>query len=406
MLLCSVRIPTVRAACENTFDMKRRHLLAAAAALPSLGGGFARAAEQRKSLKITGLETDVLRRPPGTPIYDAIHKLGVDNGSVVLRLRTDGGVTGWASSSFGMMPGGPKVVQTILEQEIKPVLIGQDPSFPRRIRADLWKALEYHGVAGVTQFAIAAVDIAVWDILGKHAGLPVYKMLGAYRDRMPVYSMCGWYYDDDADLSKYRRSISTALEQGYRAVKIKVGRDTMQDDERRIRAAFEIVGKGRVMVDANQVFSRNEALRRGRLYQTLGCFWYEEPLPPHDMEGFALLAQELDIRIATGENLATKYAFADLINRRAADVVQPDNRRAGGVTEWLEITALADAHGLELASHGGGNTNLNMLLAMPNAIYMETSGVHKMIDGEYPAPEAPGMSSEVSEAEIQRYKVG
>jgi L-alanine-DL-glutamate epimerase-like enolase superfamily enzyme len=180
----------------------------------------------------------------------------------------------------------------------------------------------------------------------------------------------------------------------------------MQDDERRIRAAFEIVGKGRVMVDANQVFSRNEALRRGRLYQTLGCFWYEEPLPPHDMEGFALLAQELDIRIATGENLATKYAFADLINRRAADVVQPDNRRAGGVTEWMEIAALADAHGLELASHGGGNTNLNMLLAMPNAIYMETSGVHKMIDGEYPAPEAPGMSSEVSEAEIQRYKVG
>jgi L-alanine-DL-glutamate epimerase-like enolase superfamily enzyme len=382
--------------------MKRRHFLTAAA----LGAGLSQAAEQQKSLKIVGLETDILRRPPGTPIYDAIHKLGVDNGSVVLRLRTDAGITGWASSSFGMIPGGPKVVQTILEQEIRPILIGQDPSFPRRIRADLWKALEYQGVGGVTQFAIGAVDIAVWDILGKHAGMPVYKMLGAYRDRMPVYSMCGWYYDDDADLSKYRKSLTTAVEQGYRAVKIKVGRDSMQDDERRIRAAFEIVGKGRVMVDANQVFNRNDALRRGRLYQQLGCFWYEEPLPPQDMDGFTLLAQELDIRIATGENLATKYAFADLIARKAADVVQPDNRRAGGVTEWMEIAALADAHGLELASHGGGNTNLNMLLAMPNAIYMETSGAHKMIDGDYPAPEEPGMSSEVPEAEIRRYKVG
>jgi len=382
--------------------MKRRHFLSAAA----LGAGLSRAAEQQKSLKIVGLETDVLRRPPGTPIYDAIHKLGVDNGSVVLRLRTDAGITGWASSSFGMIPGGPKVVQTILEQEIRPVLIGQDPSFPRRIRADLWKALEYQGVGGVTQFAIGAVDIAVWDILGKHAGMPVYKMLGAYRDRMPVYSMCGWYYDEDANLSKYRKSLTTAVEQGYRAVKIKVGRDSMADDERRIRAAFDVVGKGRVMVDANQVFNRNDALRRGRLYQQLGCFWYEEPLPPQDMEGFTLLAQELDMRIATGENLATKYAFADLIARKGADVVQPDNRRAGGVTEWMEIAALADAHGLELASHGGGNTNLNMLLAMPNAIYMETSGAHKMIDGEYPAPEEPGMSSEVPEADIRRYKVG
>ena len=299
------------------------------------------------------------------------------------------------------------MVQTILEHEIKPVLLGKDPAFPRRIRADLWKALEYHGVGGVAQFAIGAADIAIWDILGKNAGLPVYKMLGAYRDRMPVYSMCGWYYDDDDDLSKYRRSVNDAMEQGYRAVKIKVGRGTIEDDERRIRAALDITGKGkRVMVDANQVFNRNDALRRGRLYQQMNCFWYEEPLPPHEMEGYAVLAKELDIRIATGENLATKYAFADLIERRGADVVQPDNRRAGGVTEWMEIAALADAYGIEVASHGGGNTNLNMLLAMPNAIYMETSGAHKMVDGEYPAPEEPGMSSEVPEAEIKRYKVG
>jgi len=379
--------------------MNRRQLLAGAAALPALGGRFNAAAAQQKTLKITGMETDLLQRPAGTPYYDAIHRLGVDSGSVVLRLRTDAGITGWANIAFGMIPGGPRVVQTILEHEIKPVLLGQDPAFPRRIRADLWKALEYQGVGGVAQFAIGAADIAIWDILGKNAGLPVYKMLGAYRDRMPVYSMCGWYYDNDDDLSKYRRSIATAMEQGYRAVKVKVGRGTMQDDERRIRVAMESAGADkRVMVDANQVFNRNEALRRGRLYQQLNCFWYEEPLPPQEMEGYALLAKELDIRIATGENLATKYAFAELIARRGADVVQPDNRRAGGVTEWMEIAALADAYGIELASHGGGNTNLNMLLAMPNAIYMETSGAHKIIEGEYPSPEEPGMSSEVSEA--------
>jgi L-alanine-DL-glutamate epimerase-like enolase superfamily enzyme len=349
---------------------------------------------QQKQLKITGLETEVRKSNPGTAYYDAIHQFGTDGGSVVLRLRTDAGITGVASSSFGMIGGGPRVVQSILENEIKPVLTGKDPAFPKRIREELWKALEYQGVGGVTQFAIAAVDIAVWDIVGKNAGMPVWKMLGAYRDRMPVYSMCGWYYDNDADLSHFRRQISTAMEQGYRGVKIKVGRNGIDDDVRRIRATLDITGKERrVMVDANQVFNRNEAIRRGRVYQEMGCFWFEEPLPPQDMEGYSILAQTLDIRIATGENLNTKFAFADLIARRGTDVVQPDNRRAGGVTEWLEIASIADAYGLELASHGGGSTNLNMLLTMPNAIYMETSGAQKMVNGEVMGPEEPGMSS-------------
>jgi L-alanine-DL-glutamate epimerase-like enolase superfamily enzyme len=123
------------------------------------------------------------------------------------------------------------------------------------------------------------------------------------------------------------------------------------------------------------------------------------------MEGYAELAAALEMRIATGENLNTRFAFADLIARRGADVVQPDNRRAGGVTEWMEIAAIAEANGLELASHGGGGGNLNMLLAMPNAIYMESSGPQKIKDGEVAAPEEPGMSSEVSEAEIRKYKV-
>jgi L-alanine-DL-glutamate epimerase-like enolase superfamily enzyme len=382
-------------------------VIKSAALLPALGAAASATASLQKQIKITGLETDLLKRPPRPPNYDAIHALGIDAGSVVLRIKTDAGVTGWASSSFGMIAGGPRVVQTILEHEIKPVLLGKDPAFPRRIREDLWKALEYHSVIGVVYFAIAATDIAIWDILGKAAGVPVYKMLGAYRDRMPVYSMCGWYYDDDSDLAKYRHQVERAFEQGYRAVKIKVGRYDIDDDVRRIKLAQDLAGKERrVLVDANQVFNRNEALRRGRIYQDMGCFWYEEPLPPHEMDGYAMLAQELDIRIATGENLYTKYQFADLIARKGADVVQPDNRRAGGVTEWMEIAALSDSFGLELASHGGGAANMNMLLAMPNAIYMETSGPREIVNGEVLAPTKPGMSTEISEAEIKKYKVG
>ncbi len=356
---------------------------------------FAVVAQQRKALKITSLETDLTISPPRKPNYDALQALGVHAGTVTLRIKTDGGITGWATSNFGAVEGGPKVVRAILEEEIKPLILNQDPAFPKKIRADLHRGLQYQGLTGITQFAIAATDIAIWDILGKHAGLPVWRMLGAYRDRMPVYSMCGWYYDDDQDLKQYRAQMEKGLSEGYRAIKIKVGKYSMADDERRIRMALDLAGpERRVMVDANQVFSRNEALRRGRLYQQMGVYWYEEPLPPHDMDGYAELARELDIRMATGENLYTKHQFNDLIQRHGADIVQPDNRRAGGVTEWLEIAAIADAAGLSLASHGGGDANMNMLCAIPNAIYMETGGPQpRMVNGEVTAPEAPGMST-------------
>jgi L-alanine-DL-glutamate epimerase-like enolase superfamily enzyme len=258
--------------------MNRRQFLASGATTAAIPT-FAAAEALKNQLKITGLETDVLRFPPGRPFSDAIHDFGKEAGGVVLRLRTDAGITGWAYSSFGMIGGGPRVLESILQNEIKAVVVGKDPGFPKRLRADLWKALEYAGVQGITQFAIGAVDIAVWDILGKAAGLPVYKMLGAYADRMPVYSMCGWYYENDGDLSKFRKSLDDAFGQGFEAVKIKVGRGSLEDDVSRITAARAIAGKERlIMVDANQKFNLNEAIRRGRVYQQMGCFWFEEPL--------------------------------------------------------------------------------------------------------------------------------
>ena len=368
------------------------------------------------ALRITGLETDLLRFPPSKPFADAIHNFGAEAGGVVLRLRTDAGITGWAYSSFGTIAGGPRVVQTILEQEIKPVLIGKDPAFPKRIRAELWKATEYQGVEGLGQFAIAAADIAIWDILGKASGLPVYKMLGAYADRVPAYSMCGWYYENDADLSQFKRAIAAALEEGFPAVKIKVGRASLNDDIRRIEAALAMAGKERrVMVDANQAFNLNEAIRRGRVYQQMGCYWYEEPIPPYDHVAYAELARELDIPIAAGENEYTKYAYADLIGRHGVDIVQPDNRRSGGVSEWMEIAAIAAGFGLDVASHGGGASNVHMLLAMPNAIYLESASLKgapstleelRMRDGQILAPELPGMGSELRPDFIGKHKVG
>jgi L-alanine-DL-glutamate epimerase-like enolase superfamily enzyme len=371
-------------------------------------------AEGRGQLKIRDVETVLLRFPPAPPTADAIHTFGVERGGLVVKIHTDAGITGWGYSSFGMIRGGPNVVGVIVNAELKPALLGQDPFFSKKVRAELWKATEYHGVQGVAQFAIAAVDIALWDVCGKALNVPVYRMLGGFHQAIPAYAMVGWYYQTEEE---YKRAIAAAVEEGFKAVKIKVGRGPLEEDIRRIELAKQLVGKDRlVMVDANQVFANNvpEALRRGRAYQQLGVFWYEEPLPPYEREGYAELAAALDIDIATGENLYTKYEFLDYMQHKAMDIVQPDNRRAGGVTEWMEIAALADAFGLRVASHGGGPTNVHMLCSMPNAIYLETGSLKnettyqealKLVDGKILAPQTPGMGSELRPEFVEKHRV-
>ena len=394
--------------------MNRRTFLGLAGAT-AVAQPLALASEAKKTMKITGMETDVLRFPPGKIYYDAIHEFGAEGGAVVLRLQTDAGIVGWAESTFGTMTGAPEVLQTILQKELKPILIGQDPAFPRRLRSDMWKALEYAGVQGMNTFAISAVEIAIWDIVAKGFGVPGYKILGAYQDTCPVYSMCGWYYPNDDDLSQYKKAVEDAFEEGFSAAKIKVGRFSLKDDEKRIKLAMEIAGPNRrIMVDANQKFLVPEAVQRGKVYQEMGVYWYEEPVVPYDHAGYAQVAEELEIRIAGGENEYTKYAFADLIQRRCVDVVQPDARRAGGISEWMEIAAIADAAKLPVASHGGGPVDLQVLLCMPNAIYMESGSFKgkgstlerlRMVNSAVLAPERPGMGSELRPEYLQKFKV-
>jgi L-alanine-DL-glutamate epimerase-like enolase superfamily enzyme len=357
------------------------------------------------------VETFVLAFETKNPIRDAIHTFS-DRGGVVTRVHTNVGITGHSYTYFGTIPAGPRVVAQIIQKELLGVIKGEDPFFVKRIRDKMWKATEYHGVTGVVQFGIAAVDMAIWDIVGRVLEKPLYKILGGFRDRVPAYAMVGWYYDSEED---FKKRCVAAAEEGFRAIKLKVGMGPLADDISRIKTARKAVGdKIELMVDANQAHSVSTALERGKAYQDLGVFWYEEPLPPHDHDGYEELGEKLAIRIATGENEYTKYAFADLIRRRAVDVVQPDNRRTGGVTEWMEIAATADAFHVELASHGGGPGNLNMLAAMPNAIYLESGSFKgrsmyevdlKMVDGEVLVPDVPGAGTAVRDDYIAEHRV-
>lgn len=219
----------------------------------------------------------------------------------------------------------------------------------------------------------------------------MWRLLGAARDRVPAYAMVGWL---DYDLDELAAQSRLAVSQGFRGVKVKVGAPTLEEDLRRLAVVREVIGeRGLLMVDANQVFPVKEALRRGLAYQDLGCYWFEEPLRADDEEGLAELARRLTIPIAAGENLYGRRQFRSLFERRAVDIVQPDLRRAGGLTECLEVGLTADAFGVSYASHGGG-PHLHVLAALSNTLFME-SGLLKegeeLVDGCHPLPHEPGI---------------
>jgi len=329
-------------------------------------------------------------------------------------IHTDEGVTGYAITYFGRIKSGPDTMKVIIDKELAPLLVGQDPFYSRMIKNRLWVATEYYGTVGISTYVISAIDIALWDICGKALNKPVSHLLGVAKDRIPAYAMVGWYYEGGDNMFVQR--CTDAAEEGFKAVKIKVGRDSLADDLHRIKLIKKELGdEFRVMVDANCIFDEAEAFRRGRAYEAHGVYWLEEPMQPYLRDSHRKLAEALDIPIAIGENYYTRHQFHDVIHHKAVDIVQPDGRRAGGVTEWLDIAAISEAAGLKLACHGGGPANVNLLCTMNNSIYLETGSLksenqvlkYKMLmeDGEILLPDAPGMATEINEEYIEKYRV-
>jgi L-alanine-DL-glutamate epimerase-like enolase superfamily enzyme len=344
-------------------------------------------------MKITRVEVTHTSAPKPHAVRDAIQLLD-RNGATQVTIHTDEGVSGSSDTYFGRVAASPAVLAHLIEGELGPEIVGTDPFLVRGIRDRLWRLTDYHGTTGLALFGIAAIDLALWDLIGKALGQPVWRILGATRDRVPAYAMVGWLELDDDGL---RRVCTTAMGQGFRGVKMKVGGGTLAEDVHRIEVVREAIGPdAALMVDANQVFTVAEALRRGRVYEELGCAWFEEPIRADDTDGHVLLEHRLDIPIATGENRYGIRQFRDLLARGGVGIVQPDLRRAGGLTECLEIGLMAHGFGIPYASHGGG-AHLHLLAALPNTLYMESGllpeGASPLVDGCYPLPEEPGISS-------------
>ena len=348
-------------------------------------------------MKVSESEVVARRRvPKPNPIRDALQSLP-GAGSVRVTVHTDEGVSGIGEVGFGRVAGAPDALAAIVNHELKPLVVGTDPAFVRGTHEAMLRETEYHGSFGLTMFGIAAIDTALWDCLGRARDVPCWRMWGGVQREIPAYAMVGWLNYSDEEVQGI---CAKAVAQGFRGVKIKVGYPTLAEDIKRVKVVREAIGSDvDLMVDANQSLTTAEAICRGRAFEDLGCLWWEEPIPADDIDGYAELADSLDIPVATGENLYTLYDFARFLRHDAVDIIQPDLRRAGGPTALLQIGTMADAFRRSYASHGGGAVQLNVMACLPNVIYLETGLLSpdsplKLVDGCAMIPGGSGFAWE------------
>lgn len=322
------------------------------------------------SIRSIGLST--LRLPLRTPISDAKVFTGRQKPMtevvfLIAEVQTEQGFSGHGFS-YSKRAGG--AAQYAHAREVAEAALGEDPNDIQKLYSRLLWAGASVGRSGVATQALAALDIALYDLKAKRAGLPLSKLLGAHRDSVRTYNTSGGFLN--ASLEEVRERATQSIAEGIGGIKIKVGLPDTAEDLRRVRAVREHIGESvPLMVDANQQWDRATALRMGRRFEELDLAWIEEPLDAYDAEGHADLARALDTPIATGEMLASVADHRQLISARACDIIQPDAPRIGGITNFLRLMTLADEAGLDLAPHFAMEIHLHLAACYPREPWVE-----------------------------------
>jgi L-alanine-DL-glutamate epimerase-like enolase superfamily enzyme len=322
---------------------------------------------------------------------------------------TDEGLTG--NSFMLTFDYGPELLQRIVDAELKTLILGKDP---RQI-TQIWEAChahcEYIGQSGVAAWGIAAIEIALWDLLGKLLGTPVYRLLGAFREEIPAYGSGGWL---SYSLDELLAEVNSYLQRGFKMVKIKVGSPELKRDIERVREVRRLIGDGvRLMVDANQAWQPHQAIAFARQVQDQNIFWLEEPVGKDDLDGYSRVASSTEIPIATGEREYLLTAFRELLARGAAAIVQPDVLRIGGISQCLKVAHLAEAFNRSIAPHFYKEIDVHVLAAVRNGLFLEYFSwlddllVEPLVisDGVVKVPQAPGLGVSFKPEALQEYKV-
>jgi len=318
-------------------------------------------------MKITDIETQPVVVPLAKPVGFALGKITCF-GCVLVTVRTDQGLVG-ENLVFTLNDIRTRVFVEMIDS-LKPLLIDTDPAFTGRFWAEAWRGVNFIGHKGVSVVGLSALDGALWDLNAKAAGLPLFRMLGGVRTHVPAYHSGGLWLS--ASLSELEEEAGRMVEEGFKAIKLRLGAPTAGADRERVALVRRVIGPSiKLLTDANQSLTENEAIRRGRMLEEFDITWFEEPLPAEDISGHAHLAASTSLPIAVGESIYSVSHFREYLAAGACGIVQVDVARIGGITPWLKTAHLAESFNVKVAPHFLMELHVSLAAAVPNALYVE-----------------------------------
>lgn len=378
--------------------------------------------------KITRIEVIPLVRKLEDVFTGGTYKIANRN-TIVTRVYTDSGIIGEAFG--GDEDRWQENIVSLMRDHLAPMLLGEDLRDIERLWEMMFNCdvdLGYRALhvidlinRAVLMQAIAAIDNAIWDALGKHYNIPLYKLLGGYRDRVPVIAIGGYYYPSDPNYAALQNEIAEYQRSGLAGVKLKVGRVEIAEDVRRVRAVRQAVGDDFIIAcDSNQAWTPEQTIEFCRAVLPYNIRWIEEPVRWYDqLEGLRSVQEATSIPVVAGQGEITRYGCRDLIVHGKVDILNVDATIAGGVTEWRRIAAMASTFNVQMAHHEESQISLHLLASIPHGLYVEIFPNVKrdplwhelpverplIRDGYMYLPQAPGIGISLNEDVIARYRL-
>jgi L-alanine-DL-glutamate epimerase-like enolase superfamily enzyme len=361
-------------------------------------------------MRIVSVGVDLLRVPVDPPYFAAGKKI-TDYWHVLARVRTSDGVEGFG---YVVMLDASLVRQLAdAMRELGQVLLGMHAIEPEAAWTKLCRTGKWAGPGGLINFAIASLDIALWDLAGKLCAQPLYRLLGGARDRVPAYASDDLWYSHSLD--ELAASARRHVAHGFTAMKLRIGHEkTAEGEVRRVAAVREAVGEDvRILVDATETWEVNQALRTGRALQDAGIEWLEDPVDHRDVAGLSRLSELLQVPIATGEHLYNLSEFAHLFAEQGTSVAIIDLGRIGGITPWRHVASLAQACNIRVCGHVIPEVHVHLLAAVPNGHLVEyvprseriLRGMPKLEAGSLMAPDEPGLGLTLDDDAVRAFTV-